>query len=889
MTNALYRLDRFEDAEAVIAEAKRRFPSSPQPLTQAALLHLIQGRVSEALSELEQALALDPRHALAHGLLSNIYLVQNKKDLALQAAQQAVAANPFSPSAYLDLSLVKQAEFRLEEALQAAQKAVALDPEDPQALIQVSRLLFGLGRLSKAFKVAEEARRRAPQDPLINTTWGFLRLARGKVQEAIEAFDQAIQADSTRGEPHLGRGLALFRRGKMEAAVQEMQMATLLEPQVSLFHSYLGKALYEVKRDEPAKDEFVLAKALDPRDPTPWFYDAILKQSVNRPVEALHDLQKSIELNDNRAVYRSRLLLDEDIAARGARLGSIYRDLGFEQLALVEGWKSVNLDPSNHSAHRLLADTYLVLPRHEIARDSELLQSQLLQPININPVQPRLADNGLAFLDDTAPAGVGFNEFARLFAANQLRLYADGIMGSNDTLADNLIHSGIYGNISYSIGQFHFETNGFRKNNDLTQNIYSAFLQGNLSYRTSVQTEVRVTDEKLGDRRLLFDPNNFSRTERREIDAQSVRLGVRHSFAPNSTLIASFVYNEGDVDFEDAGLGILVREDVQFFEFRHLYELDWINLTGGFGHFNGDLREFVTSDSSPLLDSRAKIKHTNAYIYTNIDYPRNIILTLGASFDSLKEVIADRKQVNPKFGATWNLSASTTLRAAAFRAVKRTLISSQTIEPTQVAGFNQFFDDLNATDAWRYGVAIDQKLAPNLAVGAEFSRRDLRVPARALEELTRVEDQDETEELGRGYFYWAPSDRLALSAEYQFERFDRDPRNMRPQAFVESKTHRVPLEFRVFHPSGIFSRARATFVDQEGLFKDSTGALMHGSDDFWVVDISLGYRLPRRQGLVTVGIRNLFDSRFNFQDSGRADPGIISPKRLILGRLTLTF
>ena len=139
--------------------------------------------------------------------------------------------------------------------------------------------------------------------------------------------------------------------------------------------------------------EYEQAKLLDPKDPTPWFYDAIQKQTTNRPVEALHDLQHSIELNNNRAVYRSRLLLDQDLAARSAAVGRIYRDLGFEQLALIEGWKSVNTDPSNYSAHRLLADSYSALPRHEIARVSELLQSQLLQPINLTPVQPNLAES----------------------------------------------------------------------------------------------------------------------------------------------------------------------------------------------------------------------------------------------------------------------------------------------------------------------------------------------------------------------------------------------------------------------------------------------------------------------------------------------------------------
>ena len=64
----------------------------------------------------------------------------------------------------------------------------------------------------------------------------------------------------------------------------------------------------------------------------------------------------------------------------------------------MEGWKSVNTDRSNFSAHRFLADSYAVLPRHEIARVSELLQSQLLQPINITPVQPPLAEGNLQIL-----------------------------------------------------------------------------------------------------------------------------------------------------------------------------------------------------------------------------------------------------------------------------------------------------------------------------------------------------------------------------------------------------------------------------------------------------------------------------------------------------------
>ncbi len=117
-----------------------------------------------------------------------------------------------------------------------------------------------------------------------------------------------------------------------------------------------------------AAQQFAISKELDPNDPTPWLYDAIRLQSENRPVEALRNIEKSIELNDNRAVYRSRELLDQDRAARGASLARIYNDLGFEQLGINEATKSLSLDPSNAGAHRFLSDVYATQPRSEIAR-----------------------------------------------------------------------------------------------------------------------------------------------------------------------------------------------------------------------------------------------------------------------------------------------------------------------------------------------------------------------------------------------------------------------------------------------------------------------------------------------------------------------------------------
>ena len=47
-------------------------------------------------------------------------------------------------------------------------------------------------------------------------------------------------------------------------------------------------------------------QTIDPNDPTPWLYSAIELQQQNRPNEAIADLERSIDLNDNRRGERLR-------------------------------------------------------------------------------------------------------------------------------------------------------------------------------------------------------------------------------------------------------------------------------------------------------------------------------------------------------------------------------------------------------------------------------------------------------------------------------------------------------------------------------------------------------------------------------------------------------
>ena len=901
---------------------------------------LAVGQVDEARGDLGRALAQDPDNSAALALQSIMALTQNDTALARELAQRAVTARPASAAGQIAMSYVQQADFDLPGALESLQNAVRDNPDDALAWARLAELRLSTGYLDEGLEAAERASALDSRLALTRTVKGYAYLMQIKLPQARESFDQAIDLDQAAPLPRLGLGLAKIRRGELKAGREDIETAVALDPGNSLMRSYMGKAYYDEKRDHLSGAQYEMAKSLDPKDPTPWFLDAIRKQTENRPVEALHDMQTSIALNDNRAVFRSRLQLDEDLATRSASQARIYNDLGFQQLALVKGWQSVNSDPANYSAHRLLSDSYSALPRHEIARVSELLQSQLLQPINLTPVPPQLAEENLFILEGAGPANPAYLEFNPLFTRNRLALQADGLVGSNSTWGNDVVQNGVYNNWSWSAGQFHYQSDGYRDNNDQKQNVYNLFVQGALSYRTSVQAELRHSDSKNGDLSQHFDPNDFVASQREQNKFETARLGLHHIFNPGSEVIGSFIYlHKNDNDVQTAipqtlpPIGTLLTSlDAESSidhgyttEIQHLYQASAFKLVSGAGYSTSDgnlksTADFTWTPPSPLVpdtgvfsNSDQNMDHKNTYVYANIPYGKTLSVTAGASYVDLsfdqdikttttliglpipptttsKSADFSLNKFNPKLGLTWQVLENTTLRAAAFQTVSRDWSTTQTIEPTQVAGFNQFYNDAFGTKSTTYGLALDQVFTADLAAGVEYSWREITTPYQVPQ---GYDTANWNTDVGRAYLYWTPARRVAASAEYLYEDFKRDQVFTGEFPATRVQTQRVPLTINYFHPLGFFTRLRTTYIDQQGEFTSGPGLTTNSpttdkNDQFWLVDASIGYRLPKRYGFISAGVSNLFDEKFNFVDTDPFNPQVI-PDRFFFTRLTLSF
>jgi tetratricopeptide (TPR) repeat protein len=867
---------------------------------------LAAGSIDGARADIARALAIDPGHADALALGAVVAADLNDSGEALRAAEAAVLAGPDSATALLALAHVERGRFDLAAAREILRRAVAAHPGNAIAWARLAELELEMGGLSAA---RQSARRAAELDPALShapTVLGFAELMDLRFGQAESSFRRAISLDQSAPLQRLGLGLTLIRRGELEAGRAELELAVLLSPNDAILRSYVAKAYFDERRESLSEVLLDLAQDLDVDEPTSWVYAGLQKQAENRPVEAILDFNRASALSDGEVVYRSRLRLDEDLAVRSAAHARPFRDLGLDQLALVAGWQSVLDTPSDYAGHRMLADSYSSLPRHQIARVNELFVSQLLQGSNLTAIPPQLAEPNLFIGNFLGVDSLAFSEFNPLLARNHVTVQGSGLVAGNDTHSHDLTISGIDDRLSFSVGQFRFETDGLRENNDLESTVGNAFVQFRPNASMSLLGELRSTETVKGDLGFLFDPANFSSLLRQSDEVDALRLGFNSIRKDRSQILGVAQFYDGVLA---ASIGPAFALNSRFegysYDFQSYHRLPRWEFTSGAMFVREDSIESSIAiiplpvppfQSEQSTATPTRTEQLSAYSYSQFAWTDNLTAILGTSLDLMDADEGDHRNISPKAGLVWEPASGTTLRLAAFRTLQGPLVSKEIVrprlEPTQVAGFNQFFFGSEGDEATRMGLGIDQQASDRFYWGAELSKRDIQgaiivVASGGQDSVLSVEID---EALKRAYAYWTPRDTVSLSAEFQRETIDNNG-TVLADGYATLNTTRVPLGLRFFHPMGLRAGFEATYVRQSGGFGErGPGGIVDtinpGSDRFWVADAFLGYRLPGRHGILSLHIQNLTDETFRFQDTDPENPSIM-PERLVSLRLTL--
>lgn len=479
------------------------------------------GRLDEAMTALSGVPASHPGKRALERMFRAV-LMQDAPvwgEADLKTSSEAIAQ-----SYYL------QSRADLEAARDAALAATRLSPDNGFAWTRLAELEFSSGRSKAALKAVERGLSLTPQNARAHALRGFILSAENRVGDARQAFEESVRLDGAFGNGWLGLGLAKIKQGELAAGRADLQTAATVEPTSSIFHSYLGKAFSQEGRAADAAKDLEFAAALDPNDPTPPLYSAIEKQQGNRTNAAIADLEKSIRLNDNRRVYRSAFLLDQDRAVRSANLAKIYQAAGMDDVALREATRAVESDYTNASAHLFLSNAFdamrdpdRILLRNETPWFNELLLANLLSPVGGGPLSQFVSQQEYSKMLESD--GIGGSLVSEWRSTSEIRTTASLF--------------GTHGNVSYGIDAYYRDDDGDRPNSEMNlQEVY-----GQLKWQATPDDIVyflgKWADQQNGDLFETYDNQPLSPGFDFEENQEPGLLlaGWNHRWAPGSNTL----------------------------------------------------------------------------------------------------------------------------------------------------------------------------------------------------------------------------------------------------------------------------------------------------------------------------------------------------------------
>lgn len=759
-----------------LLDALAKYPTNREPQSAAEYLYkaelvLSVGQISNAELLLAEAVRLSGADAERIARLTGAI---QQLIAAVKNQQWRREGEPQLASEWLAESYYRQAQplrTNLDSALVAARAAVTNSPEFGFAWVRLAELEFSFGRSKQAFETLKQGLELNGNNAQAYTLNGFLLAAGGHFQEAIQNFNKALAIDGWLGNAWLGRGLCKIRLGDLEDGLADLETAAAMEPGRSLLRSYLGKGFTDAGKMELAQRELNLAKKLDEKDPTPWLYSALLNQEQHRFNQGIGDLERSLELNDNRWVYRSRMLLDQDRAVRSTSLASIYRDNGMPGVSLREAALAVSHDYANYSAHLFLANSYDALRdptrfnlRYETAWFNELLLANLLAPVGAGVFAQNISQQ----------------EYSRLLDVKRFGLTTTTDVRSDGQYREIASQFGNLNNFSYSLDLDYQHNNDIgdrgRPNNGLDRIEWYSQAKFQLAPADTLFLLTKYEDYHSGDNFQYYDWRGSVRTNFTFDEYQDPIIigGYHHEWSPgaHTLLLAGHLLN--DQHFSDIDTPLYVRKvlngqvtDLQspLFDVKYRSQLNaWpIELAqvvqtkrqtlvvGGraqFGEVTTQNEITPKGDTAQLLDpiesnEREDFQRYTAYGYYTLQPEDDLFLTAGLSYDHVEfpknfrdPPISSGQEskdlLGPKAAIVYLPLDWLVVRAAYAKSLGGlSLDQSYRLEPAELAGFVQTFralipealeGSISAPPFETLGGAVDFKFRTGTYLSVEAQR-----------------------------------------------------------------------------------------------------------------------------------------------------------------------
>jgi tetratricopeptide (TPR) repeat protein len=225
------------------------------------------GRLEDAKTFYEQALASNPRHPDALHLSGVVALQTGHAELAVTRIEQALAQQPKDPGFLGNLAQACLAARRPAEAEAAFRRAAALEPHSPQFLVGAASCLGLMGRLSEAEQELREILKRHPRFTLAWLNLGRAVSEQGRLQEAAELYSRVLELEPGSEDACMALGSALRALERHADAEKLYRRFIAAQPASVAGHCNLAFVLIDQGAFAEAVDVCRRALAFAPRVP----------------------------------------------------------------------------------------------------------------------------------------------------------------------------------------------------------------------------------------------------------------------------------------------------------------------------------------------------------------------------------------------------------------------------------------------------------------------------------------------------------------------------------------------------------------------------------------------------------------------------------------------
>lgn len=322
-----HQAGRVKEAESLYQQALAILPGQIDALYYLGVLYLQNGVHDAAEEFITKALRKQPKFAEGHFNLGVALQAQNKLKEAAKSFNQAIKGDKKFAPAQLNLGNVYMDLEQYDRASSVFRKLIKLSPKSDQAYLNLGRASSLKGDKDEAMIAYRHALEINPSyaDAYLNI--GAILLESNECEEAKTYFQQALESDPKNAEAYNNMGVAWKRDGYVDHAFSCFARATEIKPDYGDARNNIGSVLYAFGDTDEAEAEVRKGIELSPDSPSAYCILGKILRSKNKPLESIDALNKAIRLApDISEPYREMgLTLSEnnqiDAAIRAYRLG----------------------------------------------------------------------------------------------------------------------------------------------------------------------------------------------------------------------------------------------------------------------------------------------------------------------------------------------------------------------------------------------------------------------------------------------------------------------------------------------------------------------------------------------------------------------------------------